>query len=234
MPFQLRRLALSTLLATTGFIVAPGCASDDDDTAGTGATCTSKGGPVDGPADTHCVADGQDIIHPVGECLDSAPGAAGGGGASGASGSGTGGHAGEHVHEHDHDHAEGSEEPYEIRFGNESADDECKYDASFLNTCIVVNKPVTFNLTLRNRTTGNPANGAHPDSPEIFLASNPSHISPSNAIKAPEGPLGTYAIGPIVFDVPGRWVVRFHYFEDCSDVPEDSPHGHVSFYIDVP
>jgi hypothetical protein len=37
-----------------------------------------------------------------------------------------------------------------------------------------------------------------------------------------------------VFDQSGRWVVRFHYFETCSDVPEDSPHGHVAFYIDVP
>jgi len=228
MTSRLRRLGLSALLVTAGFIVAPGCASDDDDGAGTGATCSSTGGPVDGPADTHCVADdGKDIIQPVGMCTDGAAGSDGGGGASG---SGSGGHAGEHEHEHDDD----AEEAYEIRFGNESADDDCKYDASFSNTCIVVNKQVTFKLSLRNRKTGNPANGGHPDSPEVFLASNPSHISPSNDIKAPEGPLGVYAIGPIVFDVPGRWVVRFHYFEACSDVPEDSPHGHVSFYIDVP
>jgi len=37
-----------------------------------------------------------------------------------------------------------------------------------------------------------------------------------------------------VFDKSGRWVVRFHFFESCSDVPDDSPHGHVAFYIDVP
>jgi hypothetical protein len=66
------------------------------------------------------------------------------------------------------------------------------------------------------------------------LADDPSHISPSFEITAPEKPAGSYAIGPIVFDRSGRWVVRFHFYETCSDVPPDSPHAHVAFYIDVP
>jgi hypothetical protein len=76
--------------------------------------------------------------------------------------------------------------------------------------------------------------GTNPENPEIFLADDLTHISPSNNITATEGPAGTYEIGPVIFDRSGRWVVRWHYFENCSDVPEDSPHGHVAFYIDVP
>ena len=226
MTWTRHRLGFSALLVTAGCVVAPGCSSDDDTTPD--ATCTGKGGPVAGPADDHCVADdGDEIIQPVGLCNGDTPGAGGGGG--GAAGSAAGGHAGEADHEHEH-----GEEPEEIRYGNEAADDDCKYDTRFSNTCIEVGKPVTLTLSLRERKTGNPGDGAHPNSPEIFLADNPAHISPSNSIKATEGPLGSYSIGPIVFDVPGRWVVRFHYFEECSDIPPDSPHGHFAYYVDVP
>jgi len=229
-----RRLGLSALLVTAGCALAPGCATESTDDPG-GATCTSEGGPVAGPADDHCVAeDGDQITQPIGLCTDGAAGASGNDGGGGAAGSDAGGHGGEDEHEHEHEHDEGGEEPYEVRYGSRAADDDCKYDARFTNTCIVVGKPVTFSLSLRQRKTGNPGSGAHPNSPEIFLADNPSHISPSNSIKATESPLGTYQIGPIVFDVAGRWVVRFHYFEECSDVPPDSPHGHVAFYVDVP
>jgi hypothetical protein len=41
-------------------------------------------------------------------------------------------------------------------------------------------------------------------------------------------------VGPIVFDQPGKWVVRFHFFENCDDLVEDSPHGHAAFYVQVP
>jgi hypothetical protein len=45
---------------------------------------------------------------------------------------------------------------------------------------------------------------------------------------------GTYSVGPVRFDQAGRWFVRFHFYETCSDAPEDSPHGHVAFWVDVP
>jgi hypothetical protein len=32
----------------------------------------------------------------------------------------------------------------------------------------------------------------------------------------------------------GRWNVRFHMYEQCSDLTEDSPHGHITFFVDVP
>jgi hypothetical protein len=42
-----------------------------------------------------------------------------------------------------------------------------------------------------------------------------------------------YEGGPLRFDQPGRWVVRFHFYESCND-SEVSPHSHVAFFVDVP
>ncbi|HVZ33780.1 MAG TPA: hypothetical protein VG963_15215 [Polyangiaceae bacterium] len=125
-------------------------------------------------------------------------------------------------------------EKYTINFGSEADDDDCKYHVSFTNSCVTLNQPVTFTVKLTRKEDGAAATGATPDSPEVFFADDTNHVTPSNDFKAPEGPPGTYAISPIVFDRSGRWVVRFHFFETCSDVPEDSPHGHAAFYIDVP
>jgi hypothetical protein len=126
------------------------------------------------------------------------------------------------------------EEEHPILSGREADDDDCKYHVRFENTCVAVNDPVTFTLTLTRKIDGAAGTGTNPAYPEIYLADDVTHISPSNDITAHEGPNGTYEIGPVIFDEPGRWVIRFHYFEDCSDVPEDSPHGHAAFYIDVP
>jgi hypothetical protein len=236
MTFKRGSLGLSALVAIAGFAVTPACTSED--TPQPAPVCTSTGGPVEGPEDMHCVDhDGKQIVQPIGKCNADGSGAGGSDGGGGATGSDAAAGHDENDHEHAAAGADGGAEPdeeYTIHYGNESVDDDCKYDVSFSTTCLEVGKNVTVSLVLRQRATGNPANGGHPDSPEIFLADKPSHISPSNGIKAAEGPLGTYQIGPIVFDQPGRWVIRFHYFESCSDIPADSPHGHVAFYVDVP
>jgi hypothetical protein len=192
-------------------VLAVGCSSGDDDS--TPAVCTSTGGPVAGVEDTHCTdSAGDPIVQSIGECQT---------GPLGAGGSG--------------DEEDPADEPYEVRYGSSAQDDDCKYNTSFSNSCIELNKPVTLTLSLKKRADGDAAaTGAVPKFPEIFLADDPSHISPSSHIQAPEGPPGTYKIGPIVFDRSGRWVVRFHFFEECSDIPEDSPHGHVAYYVDVP
>lgn len=193
-------------------VLAPSCSSDDD-SAPAPAVCTGTGGPVAGDADMHCVAsDGSQIVQSIGKCETDAvdTGAAGAAGAA-------------------------DDETYTVLYGNSGSDDDCKYDVSFTNSCIAENTPVTFNVTLDKRSeSGAPATGDDPNSPEVFLESDPSHITPSLHIDAKETSPGTYAIGPILFDAPGRWVVRFHFFENCSDVPDDSPHGHIAFYIDVP
>jgi len=69
---------------------------------------------------------------------------------------------------------------------------------------------------------------------EVYLADDLTHISPSNDITSEETSPGVYEVGPVVFDRAGRWVIRFHYFDTCSELPVDSPHSHASFYIDVP
>jgi hypothetical protein len=141
-------------------------------------------------------------------------------------------------HEHEADAGAGEEhehdEDAEIQTGREADDDECKYHVRFENTCVAVDQPVTFTLSLTRLIDGAPGAGTNPAFPEIFLADDPTHLSPSNDIAARERSPGTYEIGPVVFDQSGRWVVRFHYFETCSEIPEDSPHSHVAFYFDVP
>lgn len=214
---RLGRLLVATLAA---FLASMnGCKVDESalNVAGSAgmADCLSSGGPVeDGATDTHCTdPSGQPIIQPIGKCETGAATLTNTAGAAGAG---------------------GNDGQYLILTGHQGQDDDCKYDVSFTNSCVVVNQPVTFKVTLTARDTRKPASGARPDSPEAYLMGDPSHISPSLEITAKESPTGTYSIGPIVFDRAGRWVVRFHFFETCSDVPADSPHGHIAFYIDVP
>jgi hypothetical protein len=40
--------------------------------------------------------------------------------------------------------------------------------------------------------------------------------------------------GPVIFDAPGDWTLRFHLHEECDDTLDDSPHGHAAFHITVP
>ncbi|HTA93571.1 MAG TPA: hypothetical protein VK745_28530 [Polyangiaceae bacterium] len=39
--------------------------------------------------------------------------------------------------------------------------------------------------------------------------------------------------GPIVLDESGRWVVRFHFYEQCID-QDNSPPRHAAFLVGVP
>ena len=61
-----------------------------------------------------------------------------------------------------------------------------------------------------------------------------THGVPAPSAPSPEIAPGVYKVGPIVFDAPGIWTERFHLFEECSDDPDDSPHGHAAFFINVP
>ena len=81
------------------------------------------------------------------------------------------------------------------------------------------------------KTDGMPAPVAK-TSLEVFL--NDMHPAPNSGQKSTENPAGTYRIGPIHFDAAGQWRIRFHIYEECSELLETSPHGHVAFYIAVP
>ncbi len=116
-------------------------------------------------------------------------------------------------------------------YNAEADDDDCKYHVKFSSTEIHENSDVTFTAVATRKTDGAPAGGAK-TSLEVFL--NDTHPAPNSNQRSSEGPTGTYKIGPIHFDAPGRWTTRFHLYEECSELLETSPHGHVAFYIDVP
>jgi hypothetical protein len=191
-----------------------GCSDDDP----SGGQCVGGDGAVAGEPANHCIDDnGMQRREPIGACITepslsddfSAPLEA----------------------DHEEDHEEEDDHP--ILTGREADDDTCKYHVRFENTCVAVNQPVTFTLSLTRLIDNAPGTGTVPSNPEIFMESD-GHVSPGNDITATESSPGTYEIGPVIFDAPGRWVVRFHYFDTCSELQADSPHSHVAFYIDVP
>lgn len=131
---------------------------------------------------------------------------------------------------------DGGEPEPPVHFNGASDDDDCKYHVVYTSTPVVKNRNVTLNVTLTKLAENNaPATGANVTI-ESFLADNDLHPIPNNGTTTTESPAGSgkYAISPVKFDESGRWVVRFHFYETCEDLLEDSPHGHVAFYYDVP
>lgn len=165
------------------------------------------GGAVSGAADNHCVDDaGAPISQQTSQAACSLPE----GGAPEA----------------------GVEEPYgDTRYNQESDDDDCKYHVKWTSTPVYRNKNVTFTVEATRRVDDQPLTGAYPRA-EVYL--DTTHPAPNSPQKPKEIAAGKYTVGPILFDKPGRWTVRFHFYEDCVDLTEDSPHGHVAFYVDVP
>jgi hypothetical protein len=116
-------------------------------------------------------------------------------------------------------------------YGTSGDDDDCKYHVAYTVPPICENEGVTFHATVTNTVDGKPTTGAYPYL-EYTLDELPTASTVTQSYK--ETSPGVYDVGPIVFDRPGKWTARFHFFEDCSDAPDDSPHGHVAFYIQVP
>jgi hypothetical protein len=130
----------------------------------------------------------------------------------------------------------GPEPPAPILYNAEADDDDCKYHVKFSSTPVLKDQNVTFNITVTKLAENNaPATNANPDI-ESYFASNDLHPIPNTDRHSTESPAnsGKYTLGPVKFDLSGRWVVRFHLYEECEDILEDSPHGHVAFYFDVP
>jgi len=194
-----------------------------------GLACSSSGsgavgGPVAGALDTHCTVNGEMIKQAVGACVALQRHAAGGAGDGEASVNASSGGAGGGGAE---------EESAAVLYNASGDDDDCKYHVSWTSTPVTENKDVMFTVTLTRLADDRPATGAEV-TPEVTL--DDTHVSPSTDFGSMESPAGSgvYKVGPIRFDQAGRWVVRFHFFEDCSDVPEDSPHGHAAFFVSVP
>jgi hypothetical protein len=111
-------------------------------------------------------------------------------------------------------------------------DDDCKYHVTYTVSTVCENKDVFFTVTATKKADNNaPLTGAMTVA-EVFLSD--THPAPNSNQTVVESPPGTYKVGPIHFDAPGMWTVRFHFYETCSDVPEDSPHGHAAFFVNAP
>ena len=119
----------------------------------------------------------------------------------------------------------------DTRYNASGYDDDCKYRLSWSATPIRQGTDVTFTFSVSDPATGAPVSGAGVYS-ELFLSD--VHPAPNAPTRNTESAGGTYTIGPVRFDAPGRWTVRFHLFEACSDVAPDSPHAHAAFFVDVP
>lgn len=203
------RLVIAGL--TSGLLVLAACSSSSGG-GGTGASGTggTGGGPVSGTADAHCSGVASQATSQADCHLTSDAGADDGGGS---------------------DYGD-------TMYNAEGDDDDCKYHVKWSSTPIGENRDVTFTVTATTKTDGMPAGsgtGAGADAnvlAEVYLSD--THPAPNTDQVSDETSPGTYSVGPIRFDAPGRWTVRFHFYEACTDVADDSPHGHAAFYVDVP
>ncbi|HXU02701.1 MAG TPA: hypothetical protein VN903_17170 [Polyangia bacterium] len=165
------------------------------------------GGPVMGALDMHCAATGPTII---GECMT--------------------GTAPVDAAAPDPDGGAPTSDYGDTLYNAEGDDDDCKYHVKWTATPIREKTAVTFTVTLTKLADMTPATGAGINA-EVFLNATHPAVPPPQAT---ESAGGKYTVGPIKFDASGNWTVRFHFFEDCNDAPEDSPHGHAAFFVHVP
>jgi hypothetical protein len=115
------------------------------------------------------------------------------------------------------------------QFGTSGPDDDCKYHLTWSASKVTRHGPVDFSLTLMDLADMADAVGAEPRI-EAFLDETTPAESPGTTH---DDGGGKYTISGVTFGEKGRWTVRFHVYEDCVD-GETSPHGHASFWLDVP
>jgi hypothetical protein len=116
------------------------------------------------------------------------------------------------------------EEPVEID------DDECKFHVVMRRTCNATPGPLNFLVAATQRSDGSPAMGAEPYF-EAFLGL--THVAPNSGATAAEVSPGTYTIGPLFLDQPGRWTLILHLYGRCSMTAPATPHAHATFTMDV-
>jgi len=211
--------------ALAGAACSGTAAAPDGGGSSTGAD--SPSGVVIGPLDNHCTnSDGGLTIQPVGVCEVIDPTTVPANTAScnvsfdadGGTGAGDGG-------------VVTSTDYGPTMYGAAGNDDDCKYYVSWTATPIKENADTYFTVSALRLADMMPVScaGVRPDVSLSISHGAPAPRNPSTEI-AP----GVYQVGPIKFDAAGTWTVRFHFFEECSDAREDSPHGHAAFYVKVP
>ena len=65
-------------------------------------------------------------------------------------------------------------------------------------------------------------------------SSSPTLTPPRRRLPRPNQRAASTASGRSSSTRAGDWTVRFHFYENCNDAPEDSPHGHAAFFVHVP
>lgn len=116
-------------------------------------------------------------------------------------------------------------------YGTSGADDDCKYDVSWTSTPVRESSDFTVDFTVTTRADHAPASGG---SAYVEAYLDDTHPASTRGTTTTETSPGVYRIGPLRFDRAGRWTMRLHVFDGCLDETPDSPHGHASFYVDVP
>ena len=191
-------------------------------------TCPSPGQATPGPADDHCTGQPVQPTNQADCQPDSGPPADDGGSDAGTTDTCAYG---------------------DTMFGQSGDDDDCKYHVSWTSTPICEgSQGVTFTVTATYLTNNQPVTGipspypggilVEPFIPTVLDAAcddKSTHPSPTSFTPLVETPPGSgIYVGPVVFDAPGDWTLRFHLFENCQDTFADSPHGHAAFHITVP
>ena len=191
-------------------LAAPACSSSKTDSPSSGTTSTAAA--VAGPASTLCSGKPVVVVNPAVCHVEEDAG---------------------HGHEPDAGEpdagAPASEYP-DTLYGSEGDDDDCKYHVKWQSTAVAIGSDVTFAIVATTRSDNAPLAGATPYA-EIFL--DETHPAPNTPAKTVETSPGNYTIGPVRFDKAGNWTVRFHFHDECTD-SEESPHGHVAFFVKVP
>jgi hypothetical protein len=227
-----RCLIVVSILSAAAFFTL-GCSSKN---SGTGATAPI--GEITGPPDNHCSnGDGGLIVQTIGVCAVIDPARVPAPSSTcevtfdldaGASGD---------VDASVSDPGVPTSDYGPTMYGSAGNDDDCKYYVSWISTPIVEKADTYFTLTAIRLQDMAPATcaGVIPDvSLDPTDGGFSTHGAPAPANPSPEIAPGVYKVGPIRFDEPGTWTVRFHLFEECSDNLDDSPHGHAAFYVKVP
>ncbi len=189
--------------AMIALLACLGCSSSSN-TPTNAANCSNPGGPVAGAADSHC---GNTVLtvdpNICTMAVDTQP---------------------------TDDAGTGTTDYGDTLYNAEGDDDDCKYHVTWSSTAICENANVTFNVKLTAKAGGAAVAGADPVIEAFLTVTHPGLVSSQ---KAQEPSPGNYSIGPVQFDAPGQWTVRFHFFETGCDEPT-SPHGHAAFYVNVP
>jgi hypothetical protein len=209
------------------------------------ASCSPAGGPVAGANNNHCVMGGVQQVQATGACVgvpDAAAAAPSGGDDSSSGDASDDSAAGDAAAADAGDNGECGEPGYGVtNFGTSAQDDDCKYDVSYTSTPICENGNVYFTVTAKKRA-GADGGPSLSDEPPLVGASvdlevyadDCATIATNSGQTTVEQGNGVYKVGPIQFSKSGKWIVRFHFNECCSDDPDDSPHGHAAFWVNVP